>query len=161
MTLGALHERARALKGALERYDAALRIALQDGPIAMPDGRRLELRERQIERIKPREAWGIIEGAIGLDAMAEAITISKTEIMRAVGDLAPRGQKGRAQAALAQALRDAGAIETETQTRVEVDSRPLVEAERRRQIEAEERLRIEIEEQMRTETVRDEKEHGQ
>lgn len=117
--LGSLYSRSKVLKAALERYDAALRIALQSGPIPLPDGRRLEMRPRTIERIKPREAWGIIEGAIGLDAMAEAVTISKTEIMRAVGEAAPKGGKGRAQVALAESLRQAGALETEIQLRIE------------------------------------------
>lgn len=119
VTLGALHERARALEGAIERYAAALRIALRDGPIQLPDGRRLELRERILERIKPREAWAILESAVGLDAIAGAVKLSKTEIMRAVGESAPKGQKGRVQVALAESLRQAGALETEIQLRIE------------------------------------------
>lgn len=118
--LGRLHPQAKALRKALDAYDAALRSALQAGPIDLADGSRLELVERQIERLRPREAWPLLEDAIGLDALAEVVTISKTAALDAVGKAAGKGNGARAKGAMIEKLRAAGALATETQTRVEV-----------------------------------------
>ena len=119
--LGRLHPQAKALRKALDAYDAALRSALQaGGPIALADGGELALVERQIERLRPREAWPLLEDAIGLDALAEVVTISKTAALDAVGKAAGKGLGSRAKGAMIEKLRAAGALATETQIRVEL-----------------------------------------
>lgn len=118
--LGRLYPQAKALHKALDGYDAALRSALQaGGPIAV-DGGEVALVERQIERLRPREAWPLLEDAIGLDALAEVVTISKTAALDAVAKAAGKGNGAKAKGAMIEKLRAVGALEAEIQTRIEM-----------------------------------------
>lgn len=118
--LGKLHSRARFLKKALEQYDKALRLALRDGPILDQDGNTLQLEVQTREKLKAREAWGVLDDAgFSDDELAECIKLSKTAVMKVVGAKTEKG-KGKAKAAMAETLREAGAVDLRAHETIKV-----------------------------------------
>lgn len=111
-TLGLLYAKSKAMRKALDHYDDALKLALQDGPIDTPDGV-IEFRELKRDRIDPALAWSILQEA-GLSErdLADCVTLSKTKAMKLVGKDAKRGTKAAVRATVYAQLKDAGAIKT-------------------------------------------------
>lgn len=113
--LALLYHRAKALRGALGRYDAALKAALQDGPL--PDGRdgTLQLETQTREDIDPQAAWPVLTDLGYTESdLAACMAVKAGACMDVVRGRAPRGQKGAAEAALKKSLREAGAVSVRT-----------------------------------------------
>jgi GNAT superfamily N-acetyltransferase len=113
--LGSLYDRAAALRAALRHYDTALDAALAEGPIEIDDGRMLELVETDHERLLASGvlAWATANGIheSGLDDLLGA---TKAGVERVVKARAPRGKGAALLREAMDALREAGAIETQT-----------------------------------------------
>lgn len=116
--LASLYDRVEVLKRAVEQYRLALNTLLDDGPLDLNDGRTMHWKEYRIEKIKVGAAWPVLHGA-GLQSaeLLESLRLSKKALKKTIEKDAPRGQKQKRSDAVLSALRDAGAIETEIQTR--------------------------------------------
>lgn len=111
--LANLWDQSRALKQALETYEKAVDMAIEEhGALYLPDGRKMLHGTKSIDTIDASKAWPILRSA-GLDraAIEGAIKLSKTKLTEAVGKRAPRGEKTKAKADLISALDLAGAID--------------------------------------------------
>lgn len=122
--LAALYPKAQAFEALLKSYRAALRLAIEENggkPIPMGDGRAIGLIDQPRDTIDARLAWPVLE-AHGLteEDLAACTTIGKGALEDVVGAKAPRGQKGKAKAALIDELRQVGAITTTTHQRLDV-----------------------------------------
>jgi hypothetical protein len=94
--LAAAWDRSRALRRALDGYDKAVRLALEEGPIELEEGR-LELVETETAQIKASTA------------------IEAADLVKAA---APRGKAAEWQRVLMTSIDDAGGITTKTTRRV-------------------------------------------
>lgn len=61
--------------------------------------------------IDPIKAWPLCEAELTVEELAEATTLSKTKLLDAIGDHAPKGQKGKAKEAFWEELQEADAVE--------------------------------------------------
>lgn len=111
--LAELWDQSRALKRALETYEKAVDIAIdQHGAIELGDGRKLAHGIKNIDTIEPTKAWPVLRShGLGKDEIESAIKLSKTALLDAVSKKVPRGEKKRAKADLVTALDLAGAID--------------------------------------------------
>jgi len=124
-SLAALKPKADLLKGILKEYDAALKHALEGGPIAIDDDRELYLQERARSNIDLSSGLpALLLHCEGIENLAPALKVSKGELMKLVGARAERGEKGKRRAALMEALGKAGALSSSSYS---------VTAERKRQ----------------------------
>lgn len=89
-TLAALWDKSRLVKKALDEYDKAISLALDDGPLDIGGGRRLERYELETVTF-PRvtEALDFLRGTVDCDKVCR---ISKTALAREVKARAPKGQ---------------------------------------------------------------------
>ena len=110
--LAALWDQSRALKVALDRYEAAVDAAIEvGGGLDLPDGRRIEHVTVNRDKIDARKAWPILESAgLGGDEINACLSVSKTELNKIIAARAPRGKKAAAKADLLTSLDVAGAI---------------------------------------------------
>ena len=118
--LALAYEKSKQLKKALEEYDAALKMALKDcGDITLPDGRVLTLEECERETILIGEqfldSWSSIRDEnnfleISNVIGAEAFTVKKQAVIKAIRDAAPKGKKDEAEERFMKELRAAGCV---------------------------------------------------
>lgn len=109
--LGSLYERSKMLGKALDRYKDALRLALTEGPIDLGDGDMLTLEEGKREKLDAQAAWPVLVGNGFTDSdLAKCVSLSKTAALKVIGSKASRGNKGKEQGRLIEALREAGAV---------------------------------------------------
>lgn len=120
--IAALWDQSRALRAALEAYDKAVDLVIDEhGGLDLPDGRRVEHMTVSRDRIDARKAWPTLERlGLNADAINASLTVSKTELMKQVSKLAPRGKKQDAKADAMTALDLAGAITRTTSRRKKV-----------------------------------------
>ena len=116
---------------AADRYQKLVDAALEQGPIPLPGGRRLELHE--VERtVVDVTALGVFD-AMGweYDDLREAVRISKSGLDRIVKSKVPtRGEAKILMRQLMTALGDGGALRTETRREkvvVDADAHTAVE----------------------------------
>lgn len=118
--LAELYPQAQALEKMLEAYRVALKLALASGPLPIGGGKQIELVEARRCIIDPLIARPVLTANGFSDAdIAQATTISKGTLETIIGDRAPRGMKGKNQAALIHALEGAGAITLQTYTKLQ------------------------------------------
>lgn len=119
--LAALYPMAQAVEKAVEAYRSALRLALAKGPLALEDGRQLELVDERRAVIDPRAAWPVLTANGFNDAdIARTLTMAKGKIESVAGDKAPAKEKGKHKAAILRALEQAGALTHATITKIQV-----------------------------------------
>ena len=99
--LATLWDRAALLKKALLEYDKAVAIALDDGPLDIGGGRRVEWHDsEQLVFCKPTEALDFLRDTVDCDKVCR---ISKHAVEREIRSRAPKGQgAGRIRVALGQ-----------------------------------------------------------
>ena len=129
--LGAIYDRYKEVMRAADRYQKLVDAALEQGPIPLPGGRRLELHE--VERtVVDVTALGVFD-AMGweYDDLREAVRISKSGLDRIVKSKVPtRGEAKILMRQLMTALGDGGALRTETRREkvvVDADAHTAVE----------------------------------
>jgi len=115
--LAALWVRSRDLKSALTSYESAVGEALLEGPLDLGEGRQLERRVSEIEKldagvsIPVLQSLGLSEGQI-----YDCLKMSKSGALGALrdnlGESPPRGSIGRSKKKAMEMLRDAGAVTT-------------------------------------------------
>jgi hypothetical protein len=108
--LAALYPQAKLLRSTLDAYDEMLHAALADGPLPLPDGRRIELKSMVRQDILPLEAWPILAAELTQDELAGCVTIGKGKLMDAIGAKSAKGCKGKDQMRLLSRLKEAGAV---------------------------------------------------
>ncbi len=110
--IAALWDQSRALKAALAKYEQAVDALIDlTGELPLPDGRRIVRQSINRDSIDARKAWPIMTAAgLGPDQINDALSISKSKLLEAVGKLAPRGKKAIAKTDLMLSLDTAGAI---------------------------------------------------
>lgn len=120
--LAALYPQAQLLERALKSYRAAVRSeVMRLGGLPLPDGRTLQLAERQLTEVDPKAAWPVlIEWGLTEDELARCTSIGKGKLEDLVGEKAPPKMKGKHKAQLFERLREAGALTTTTQQRLDV-----------------------------------------
>lgn len=101
------------------RANIAALVVRMGGRLATSDGRELVMTEQARRVIDPKLGLPILREVLAPDQIADCLTISKTKVEAAVGDNAPRGQKGQARQALIDRLDEAGALLTTTIKRLE------------------------------------------
>ena len=112
--LAGLWTRSRALKGALEHYEKALKMTLSTmtaGTVPCGDGTTLELVAQEVDQIDAQMAWPLLvaEGYTQ-DELAKCVKMSKGAMTTIAGSKAAKRQKGKYIADLLGRLRAAGAI---------------------------------------------------
>lgn len=120
--LAQVWEQSRALKQALERYEAAVDAHIETaGGLDLPDGRRIEHMTVTRDHIDARAAWSTLEQyGLGADEINATLSVSKTELLKIISARAPRGKKAAAKADLMTALDVAGAIARTTSRRKKI-----------------------------------------
>ncbi len=116
-TLGRLYGKSREVYRALRKFDAAVDAALLDGPIALPDGARLERVEGEREKIAAGPAIRALVNAdlvdCGEDEDALKGDLPKSKLDAWAKGKAPKGKKAALMRQVFKALRDADAIRAE------------------------------------------------
>lgn len=107
-----LWDKSRAVKRAVEAYEKLVDDLLeQHGDLVLPDGRRLVLGTKTRETIDAQLAWPVMRGAgLSNQEINGALTVSKTKLLAAVKNKAPRGEKAKVGADLMTQLDLQGAI---------------------------------------------------
>ena len=128
--LGDFYDRSRMLKRAIENYDKAMKQQIRDsgGSFEFPDGRCATFNEELRKEIDFVKAWPIIakyfkcDGQLPelLNAIGPSMKYGKKDLMNFVKALAPRGEKGKAIAALMDELEEAGAVTIKTINKVKI-----------------------------------------
>ena len=88
------------------------------GPVETADGRRISLRTVDAKEILPRESWDILNTELD-DQIWDVLSVSKTDVEKAIGAKAPYRGKGRAIKRVMLALEEAGAIRVNSFQRLE------------------------------------------
>ena len=116
---------ARHLKGIADAYlDAAKTEVLirghieDDRSIVCTDG--LQVRNQDRKQIVVNESWPILTRVLSLPVVKECLTISKTKVEKALGDIAPLRGKGKLVKAVMEELAEANALATQTVQILEV-----------------------------------------
>lgn len=121
-TLGALYQRSRQLRRALDAYDAALKMELASGPIADGDGSTLSLAEVKVDKIVADKAWPmLIDSGFTEDDLAKCVSMSKKSVLDTIASKHKRGEKGNAKTALLSLLRANEAIREQTHNRIKIE----------------------------------------
>jgi Protein of unknown function (DUF2800) len=118
--LAALYPQARLLEKAIEAYTDMLRAALADGPLVIPDGRQIELKQFPRQEILAREAWPILAAELTQEELAGCTSITKGKLMDAIGAKAAKGCKGKDQGRMLARLKEAGAISESSFVKIQV-----------------------------------------
>lgn len=120
--VGQIYERTKMLGRALDRYDEVLRSMLAEGPVPLPDGRKLVLEERQQDKIRASKAMPYLREELRLtpDEADEVLKISKGAIERVVKARAAKGKGAAAMREAMAALKNADAIEKVSQRMIKV-----------------------------------------
>jgi hypothetical protein len=113
-TLGRLYLQSREVRRALDQFDTAVGAALQEGPLDLPDGRRVELTSQPREKINLTLAYPVLV-ELGLVDCGEDEEALKGDLPKSrLNDLlklrAPRGGKARLYRQVMDALEAAGAV---------------------------------------------------
>ena len=123
--IAALWDPSRALRAALDAYDKAV-DALVDltGELPLPDGRRVVHAQVSRDSIDARKAWATLEAhGLGPSEINKVLSVSKTRLLSAIANRAPRGKKATAKADLMTALDLVGAITRTTSKRKKVEKK--------------------------------------
>ena len=118
--LAALYPQAKLLEKAVEVYTEMLRAALSDGPLLIPDGRQLELKQIAKQEILAREAWPILSAALTQDELAGCTSITKGRLMDAIGAKAAKGMKARDCGSMLARLKESGAISETSFVKIQI-----------------------------------------
>ena len=119
-TLGELYPQAKLLEGLLSSYRAALRAeVMSGGPLPIAGGQELFIAEVGKDTIDAQTAWGVLVSELTEEQMSQCISVSKTSLMAAVSETAPRGKKKAAKDRIMELLRKAGAVTRTYSTRME------------------------------------------
>jgi len=113
--IGALYERSKALNAALRQYDKLLDAELDNGPLALPDGRQIVRREQEVTEIDALKAWPVLlTGVHPLtgDQLSDVVSVSKTAVEAAVKSQAVKGKGASYVRETLAELREAGALGT-------------------------------------------------
>lgn len=101
----------------LEEYRRT--TVLEEGPIDIGNGKMFKAQEYEVDRIKLRAAWSLLQEQFPDDADIEAfVDIGKTKMLGIIGNRAARGMKGKEQNAFMDKLLRAGAVEKIQQIKV-------------------------------------------
>ena len=117
-----LYRRARAAQAMAEEFKELVKEhILIHGPIES-DGARLEIKTESRDKIDPLAAWPYFtKYGLTQQEIAEAVRVSKTELLSQVGNHAPARGKGAFKAQFMEELNEAGCVEkSEIQKLVEV-----------------------------------------
>lgn len=121
VALGELYPAVQSVERLCKAFrDLARRTVEAAGPVPMADGMELTLIPSRRETIEPLIAWPVISEKLDEGALAGCVSISKTKLLKAIADNAPRGQKGTVKDALMDGLRAVGAIATKEITSLHV-----------------------------------------
>lgn len=118
--LASLYPQAKLLQSALAAYDEMLHAELADGPLHLPDGRRIELKSIPRQEILPLPAWPMLASELTQDELAACVTIGKGKLMDAIGAKSAKGQKGRDQIRMLTRLKEVGAINETSFQKIQV-----------------------------------------
>jgi hypothetical protein len=111
--IGLMYERVKQLKSAMDNYDKMLANALEEGPLPIGDGKEVRLVEQRIDKLDAMGTFlALMESDLGVtrDDMADVLKISKTKLLKAIGDKAPRGGKEALKRRTMGILKDAGVV---------------------------------------------------
>lgn len=115
--LGGLYEKAVEVDRAMRRFWAVFDLALEAGPIELPDGRRVERVSVEREKISAAVALSVLRDEDLLTGKAEDDLLlgdlAKSALDRWAGSVTVRGRKAALLRRVFGALREAGAIRTE------------------------------------------------
>jgi hypothetical protein len=107
-----LYHRVKVVAKAAEDFIDWLRMQIAtQGPQAGAEGTTLILGERTKRKIKPLEAWPVLDARMTRQELAACIKISKTAVEETVANKAAKGMKGKDKKAVLAELEAAGAIE--------------------------------------------------
>ncbi len=111
--LAELYPAVQSVERLCEAFRDTLRATVAaNGPIPVPDGKQLALIPSNRESIDAQIGWPVLAQHLSQNELAPCVKIRKTELLKAVADKAPRGQKGKVKTALMDELHDAGAVST-------------------------------------------------
>ncbi len=119
-TLPDIRMRVKLVKEAIKCFeDFQTETILEQGPISLGEGKLLKAFEIKKDIIGLSRALPLLQEIFGSDADIEKfVTVGKTAMLEAIGSKAPKGMKGKAQAAFMNKLEAAGAVSHKTETRI-------------------------------------------
>lgn len=107
-----LYERVGALSKRIDQFKEVVRSRVEQEGVVQGVDKRLVIVTENRDEIDARLGWSIITDCITGDQLADSIKVKKQQLLKFVGDNAPRGEKKKAKDALMDELRTAGAVET-------------------------------------------------
>lgn len=115
--LGRLYLRAQEVDAAMRRFWSAVDLALDEGPLGLPDGRRVEKVETQREKISAARAVDALDGLLLLDPDTDEREkllgdLSKTRLNEWAKGASVKGKKAALMRKIYKALHGADAIRT-------------------------------------------------
>lgn len=108
--IGALYDRYRDVMRAVKLYDKLLSSALGTGPIELPGGRRIELREKEQTVIEPKAIDVLRDYGWSTDDIRQIVSVTKAAIERVVKQSAPKGKADGAMRKIMGVLGEGGAL---------------------------------------------------
>lgn len=120
--VGELYERRRQLGKALAQYDEVLRAMLAEGPVSLPDGRKLELTDKEQDHLVPSKALPFLRGELQLapHEIDQVLRMSKGGLEDVLKSRVVKGEGARAMRAAMERLRELEAVEKITSQTVKV-----------------------------------------
>jgi hypothetical protein len=106
------YERSKVIKNLCVRFGSFVHATVEaaGGEIIFADGRRLALTDEGRDDINAKLSWPILRKILSDAQLADIMKLAKGDMLRAIADAAPRGEKGKAKTNVMQELRDAGAV---------------------------------------------------
>lgn len=112
-----LFERVKVVESLVKSFiDRIKEEITMNGPLPSGDGRTLQIKLEHRDKIDPEAAWAVLQSYIQDEDLAKCVSISKTKMLKAASEGAPRGSKGAIKQEVMDRLTEAGAI-TQTEVR--------------------------------------------
>ncbi len=116
--IGGVYEQVQAVKRTVALYEKILRLAVEDGPVPLPDGRRLELVGTPREKISAAPAARLLAERLGRDRIDDLMgDLSKTSLERIAKLVSPPRKGAATLRTWLGMLRDSGAVREEIEYR--------------------------------------------
>lgn len=124
-TLGDLYSRANQLEKCIAAFKKIVRQTLEaDGPLDIGEGKYLTMGESRTEVLDAQKSWPLLAAQFDAAEINAFLALSKTKLVKALRDTAPRGQKEKVAEAFLDDLREAGAVTTHTIKKIQPRKAP-------------------------------------
>jgi len=101
----------KEVKKLVDTFDKMLTTRLVEGAaLSLGNGKILTLSEQEYDQIDPLIAWPFMQARLTDTQIAQVLSVGKRDLLDAIAEGAPRGQKGKVKDEFLGELREAGAV---------------------------------------------------